>query len=179
MDEYYMIAASDNERFAELHDPLDATGRPFPDFQGIASTTPATCRCVDGRTRLADCVYSVSTFYISERAVEVFRRFHLPEKTAFLPVDVLTRDDKPLGKVVAVLLPEIVDVVDLAASQYKELTRGIPHYFTAPPVVRAGTLGGLDFLMGFHVHYLCSGELRREIEKEKLTNFAFEPVVLK
>ena len=144
MDEYYILKAGDNEHFAEVHGPVDASEEPFPDFQRVDPGDHGTCRCVDKRTRLADCVYCVTKLIVSERAAEVFQRFLMPEGTVFLPVDVCARNGKSLGKMVAVLIPEFVEAVDLAASQFKELTKGMPHYYTAPPVVRAAELMGLD-----------------------------------
>jgi hypothetical protein len=178
--EYHIVRAGRNAELAEVHGPVDAMGEPFPDFQKVDPRAHGTCDCVDKRTRLADCVYCITDLIISQRAAEVFEKFLVPEGTTFLPVDVCARNGKPLAKLVAVMMPEIVEALDLAASKFKELTKGTPHYFTEPPVLRAAALGGLDLLMCLWVpSYLCSGRLRREIEKEELTNFAFEPVVVK
>ncbi len=180
VDEYFIVKAADNERFAEVHDPLNAMGKPFPTFQRVDPGERGTCRCVGKQTRLADCVYCVTDLIISQRAADVFKRFLVPEGTTFLPVDVLARNGKPVGSLVAVMIPKFVDAVDLAASEFKELTKGMPHYFTAPPVLRAAELKGLDLLVCLYLPgWLCSSRLRHETEKEELTNFAFEPVVVK
>lgn len=180
MDEYYILNPADDERFAELDDPCDSHGELFPDFQRVDPDARGTCCCVDRRTRLADCVYSLCSFYISERAAEVFKRYSAPEGTVYLPVDVFASKGKPVGRMVAVMIPEWVEAVDLEASRFESYPDGMPECFTAPPVLQAVKLQGLDLLDCLFLRgLLCSGKLKREIEKEGLTNFTFEPVVVK
>lgn len=179
MEEYFRLRDGDNKQLAEVHCPVDISGEPFPSFQRVDIGARAICHCIDGRTGLADCIHCVTDLIVSERAAEAFKRFLLPDGTQFLPVDVIAEDGRKLHAMVAVLFPELVTAVDLRASKYKELVHGIPWYFTEPPVVEAAALRGLDLLMCSWVLCVCSGRLRREIEMEELTNFAFEPVVLK
>lgn len=180
MGEYYILRAERNAKLAEVHGPVDATGEPFPEFQKVDPGSRGTCHCVDKRTRLADCVHCITKLIISERAAEIFQKFRMPEGTVFLPAEVCARNGKSIGQLVAVMIPEIVEAVDLTASKFKELTGGMPHYFTAPPVVRAADLKGLDVVQSHYItQCLCSGKLKCEIEKEGLTNFTFEPVVVK
>jgi hypothetical protein len=180
VDEYFQLSASQNQRIAEVLGPGDAQGEPFPMFKPIAPDARGTCRCVDSRTRLADCVYCCSAFIISERAANVFKRANLAAGTTFLPVDVVGRDGKHLGTMVCVMFPELVlNVVYLEASKYKTFSNGRPWYFTEPPVVHGAALRGLDLLFVDWVLYVCSGRLKREVEKEELTGFAFEPMVVK
>lgn len=180
MEEYYILKPADDEQFAELHDPLDSLGEPFPTFERVDPSARATCCCVDRRTRLADCVYCLCCFYISERAAEIFKRFSAPEGTVYLPVDVFATNGKAVGRMVAVMIPEFVDAVDLEASRFESYTNGMPRRFTVTPVLQRAKLKGLDLLICLYLRgLLCSGELKREIEKEELMNFTFEPVVVK
>ena len=81
---------------------------------------------------------------------------------------------------VAVMIPEIADALDLEASKFKTLCHGTPLFFIGPPVLHREKLGGFDLLMCLHVSdWLCSGRLRSAIEEEELTNFSFKPVVAK
>ena len=80
---------------------------------------------------------------------------------------------------IAVLFPKLVKAVNMLESKYKELTTGIPWYFTEPPVLDAAALVGFDLLLCDSVAYVCSARLHNEIEKEELTNFAFKPVVVR
>ena len=98
MDTYHILAASDDQGYAELNDPCDSRGELFPDFVRVDPRAYASCRCTDRRTRLADCVYSVSSLYISERAAEVFKRFSVPEGTAYLPVEVRSQEQEARRK---------------------------------------------------------------------------------
>jgi hypothetical protein len=182
VDEYFRLRSSNNQRFAEVHNPDDAQGEPFPMFKPVPPGVRGTCRCVDRRTRLAgaDCIYCVTDLIISERAASVFKRANLAEGTTFLPVDVVARDGKHLGTMVCVMFPELIlNIVDLEASKYKNFSNGRPWYFTEPPVVHGAALGGFDLLFADWVLYVCSGRLKREIEKEGLTGFTFEQMVVK
>ena len=176
---YFTLSAAYGRRVAEVHCPVDASGEPFPSFQRVPVGARGTCRCVDRRTGFADCIRSVPDLIVSQRAAEVFKKFLLQEGTDLLPVDVIGRNGKALFPMVAVLFPKPVEAVNLRESKYKQLTEGIPWYFTEPPVLEAAPLCGLDLLLCYSVRYICSARLRREIEKEELTNFAFEPVVVR
>jgi hypothetical protein len=174
-----MLAATENQRFAEVHGPADSQGKWFPNIGIVDPSARGICRCVDRRTRLADCVYSVTALVISERAASIFKNLNLADGTAFLPVDVIAKDGRSLATMACVLFPMRVKAVDLEASKYEKLSGGIPWYFTEPPVVRAAALREIDLLMCESVHWVCSGRLKREVEKHELSNFAFEPLVLK
>jgi hypothetical protein len=179
VDEYYRLRASQNQRIAEPDSPVDAQGKVFPLFKPIERGARGTCRCVDRRTRLAgaDCIYCVADLIISERAANVFKRANLAEGTAFLPVDVVARDGGKLGEMVCVMFPELVEAVDLEASEYVKHSDGTPWYFTKPAVYGAA-LRGLDLVFCASLLYVCSGRLKREIEKEELTGFMFEKMVV-
>jgi len=180
MDEYFRLGAGQSQRLAELGGPIDAQGNPFPMFKPVPPDARGTCRCVDSRTRLADCLYCVSNFIISERAASVFGKLNLAEGTTFLPVDIVARNGlTKLGKMVCVMFPELVQAVDLVASRYREITKGIPWYFTEPPVVHAANMRGLDLLECGWLNTVGSGRLKREVENEGLTNFTFEEMVVK
>ena len=57
----------------------------------------------------------------------------------------------------AVMIPEIVDAVDVEESQFESLSNGMPRGFTAPPVLQWDKLRGFDLLMCLHVNdWLCS-----------------------
>jgi hypothetical protein len=177
VDEYYRLRAGQNRRLAEVQSAIDAQGEPFPEFRPFDSAARGTCRCIDKRMQLADCLYCVSSFIVSERAATVFRRLSLPEGMAFLPVDVVGKDGSKLAEMVCLMFPELVEALNLEASEYQRYIDGSPWYFTKP-AVHVEKLKGLDLLLCSSILYVCSGRLKREIEKEELTNFKFEKMVV-
>jgi len=129
---------------------------------------------------LGDCIKCVGhELIVSGRAAELLKDANVPEGTTFVPVDVLASDGTHLQTAVAVIFAERKRFVNLEASEYEEITEGIPWYFTRPPVVEAGVVHDLDLLYGFYVFWLCSNRLKTQIEENQLSNFVFEPVDLK
>jgi hypothetical protein len=78
------------------------------------------------------------------------------------------------------MFPELVEALDVEASEFAKLSDGTPFYwYCTKAVVRAPALRGLDLAFCASILYVCSGRLKREIEKEGLTGFTFEQMVVK
>jgi hypothetical protein len=200
MQDYFILSLSNDEHFARLGNPVNELGEYFSDYQiyvdrltacpGYELGKPyidvplydtsvhAYCHCRDKRKRLGDCVKCNGDLIVSEKAAKIFQRFSIQKGATFLPVDVIAKDRSNLGKFVAVMFAKPLNAVDLKASKYEELCYGMPWRFLETPIVKADVLHGLDLLYSSIIHYVCSGKLKCEIERDGLINFAFQELVV-
>jgi hypothetical protein len=180
MTQYFILKAGTERDFAEVQSPVDQSGNPYSYQQVITQGDRGKTTTVDERIKLADCIKCVTTLVVSERASEVIAEFKLPAKTVFLPIDVRNEAGVLIGPAIAIIFNEILDVVNIDESPHKKLANGGFWYFTGTPVVsQCAMQDDLDLLKAIYLPVLASERLKNAIVKAKLSNFTFQPVVIR
>ncbi len=178
--EFWTLEPTRSIRYAEVESPIATNGNPIR--RGTVGETPtsAYANCVDGRTKLADCVRTANGILIlSPKAASVFRSHEFPD-LRYVPLEI-----RDTGGVVVdvyeVILTPYVEFVDIDRSSFVPISKAtprLPWYFTETPIVWRGALAGLDYAESIEVARVCSKLLKNSIERHKLTNFSFEPLAV-
>jgi hypothetical protein len=172
---YFRMSPLQDERCADIHDPVDSAGRSVYSGQPLECEGPLTAELVFPEPALLLDYMSTMTgqLLVRRRAATFIQELRLQEGWQALPCAVVSERRAVLRECVCFHFPNWVDVLDKERSEFKPMPHGERGPVTRP-VLKRSLVRQYDICKEAYVRFVCSETLVRTVEKHNLEGFVFQ-----